>query len=106
GPGGDRGVRLFVHRDPLPRLRDRDRVERHLPRPLALDPDPPMSTGTSEPRSPDGAPVIELTGVTMRFRQQQVLRDVNVTIRRGETVAVIGESGCGKTVMLKLMIAL
>ncbi|MCA1686122.1 MAG: ATP-binding cassette domain-containing protein [Planctomycetia bacterium] len=59
-----------------------------------------MSTG--EP----GTPVIELTGVSMRFRQQSVLREINLTIRRGETVAIIGESGCGKTVMLKLMIAL
>jgi phospholipid/cholesterol/gamma-HCH transport system ATP-binding protein len=57
-----------------------------------------MSTGT--------AAVIELTDMSMRFRQNAVLRDINLTIRRGETVAIIGESGCGKTVMLKLMIAL
>lgn len=55
---------------------------------------------------PAGEPVIELSGLSMRFRQQSVLRNIDVTIRRGETVAVIGESGCGKTVMLKLMIAL
>jgi phospholipid/cholesterol/gamma-HCH transport system ATP-binding protein len=53
-----------------------------------------------------GEPVIEMSDVSMRFRNQQVLRDINLTIRRGETVAVIGESGCGKTVMLKLMIGL
>jgi len=66
-----------------------------------------MSTGTSPPPQANaGAPVIELIGLSMRFRQQQVLRDIDLTIHRGETVAVIGESGCGKTVMLKLMIAL
>jgi phospholipid/cholesterol/gamma-HCH transport system ATP-binding protein len=53
-----------------------------------------------------GKPVIKLNGVSMRFRQQSVLRDINLTIRRSETVAIIGESGCGKTVMLKLMIGL
>ena len=53
-----------------------------------------------------GAPVIELLEISMRFRQQDVLRKINLTIYRGETVAIIGESGCGKTVMLKLMIAL
>jgi phospholipid/cholesterol/gamma-HCH transport system ATP-binding protein len=52
------------------------------------------------------APIIELDGVTMRFRQQAVLRDLSLRIARGETVCIIGESGCGKTVLLKLMIAL
>jgi phospholipid/cholesterol/gamma-HCH transport system ATP-binding protein len=51
-------------------------------------------------------PMIELVDLSMRFRQQTVLRNLNLQIRRGETVCVIGESGCGKTVLLKLMIAL
>lgn len=42
----------------------------------------------------------------MRFRQQTILRDINLSIDRGQTVCIIGESGCGKTVMLKLMIGL
>ena len=42
----------------------------------------------------------------MRFRQQAVLRDIDLGIRRGQTVCIIGESGCGKTVMLKLIIGL
>ena len=42
----------------------------------------------------------------MRFRYQQVLRNIDLTIHRGETVCIIGESGCGKTVMLKLLIGL
>ena len=53
-----------------------------------------------------GAPVLEMTGLTMRFRQQVVLRDISLAVARGETVAVIGESGCGKTVLLKLLIGL
>ena len=51
-------------------------------------------------------PVVEIRGVTMRFRQQTILRDINLRIERGQTVCIIGESGCGKTVMLKLMIGL
>ena len=35
-----------------------------------------------------------------------MLRDINLAVRRGETVCIIGESGCGKTVMLKLIIGL
>ncbi len=53
-----------------------------------------------------GGPVVELLDLSMRFRQQAVLRDINIRITRGETLCVIGESGCGKTVLLKLMIAL
>jgi len=42
----------------------------------------------------------------MQFRQHMVLRDLHLEIPRGQTLAVIGESGCGKTVLLKLMIGL
>ncbi len=51
-------------------------------------------------------PIIELEGVTMRFRQQTILRDIDLKIERGQSLCIIGESGCGKTVMLKLMIGL
>ena len=50
--------------------------------------------------------LIALRSVSMQFRYQGVLRDIDLTIRRGQTVCIIGESGCGKTVMLKLMIGL
>ncbi len=50
--------------------------------------------------------VIELRDLSMRFRTQSVLHAINLTIHRGETVCIIGESGCGKTVLLKLIIGL
>jgi phospholipid/cholesterol/gamma-HCH transport system ATP-binding protein len=53
-----------------------------------------------------GDNLIEVRQVSMRFRYQHVLRDIDLTIHRGETVCIIGESGCGKTVMLKLLIGL
>ena len=40
------------------------------------------------------------------FGRQHVLRDINLTIPRGQTLAIIGESGCGKTVLLKTIIGL
>jgi phospholipid/cholesterol/gamma-HCH transport system ATP-binding protein len=54
--------------------------------------------------SPD--PVLRLDRVSMSFGPQPVLRDVTVSVNRGETVLVIGESGCGKTVLLKLIVGL
>jgi phospholipid/cholesterol/gamma-HCH transport system ATP-binding protein len=65
-----------------------------------------VGDGPHMPATDPHGPAIELRDVTMRFRQQTVLRDVSLAIDRGQTVAVIGESGCGKTVLLKLMIAL
>jgi phospholipid/cholesterol/gamma-HCH transport system ATP-binding protein len=50
--------------------------------------------------------LIALRSLSMQFRYQSVLRDIGLTIRRGQTVCIIGESGCGKTVMLKLIIGL
>jgi phospholipid/cholesterol/gamma-HCH transport system ATP-binding protein len=50
--------------------------------------------------------VLALRSVGVRFGRQQVLRDINLEVPRGQTLAVIGESGCGKTVLLKTLIGL
>jgi phospholipid/cholesterol/gamma-HCH transport system ATP-binding protein len=52
------------------------------------------------------APLIELQNLNVRFGRQQVLRDISLSVPRGQTLAVIGESGCGKTVLLKTIIGL
>lgn len=51
-------------------------------------------------------PLIEFRQVGRRFGAQEVLREISFQIAPGESVAIIGESGCGKSVTLKLMIAL
>ena len=51
-------------------------------------------------------PFIEFRNLSVRFGRQQVLRGISLGIERGQTVAVIGESGCGKTVLLKTLIGL
>ncbi len=68
-----------------------------------------MNDRTGDGPAPDrsrSGPIVELQGVSMQFLQQEVLRDIDLKIDRGQTVCIIGESGCGKTVMLKLMIGL
>jgi phospholipid/cholesterol/gamma-HCH transport system ATP-binding protein len=42
----------------------------------------------------------------MHFGSHRVLQDITLDIHKGQTLAIVGESGCGKTVMLKLMIGL
>lgn len=50
--------------------------------------------------------IIRIRDVAVRFGRQQVLRGIDLDINRQQTVCVIGESGCGKTVLLKLIVGL
>jgi phospholipid/cholesterol/gamma-HCH transport system ATP-binding protein len=63
-------------------------------------------TETESQTSRNGEPLLELRDLQIRFGRNAILRDINLKIQRGETMAIIGESGCGKTVLLKLMIGL
>jgi phospholipid/cholesterol/gamma-HCH transport system ATP-binding protein len=49
---------------------------------------------------------VALDRVTKNFGDKQVLRDVTLSVGRGETMCVVGRSGTGKSVTLKLIIAL
>lgn len=51
-------------------------------------------------------PLLAVRRLSVEFGRQQVLRDVELTVPRGQTLAIIGESGCGKTVLLKTLIGL
>lgn len=53
-----------------------------------------------------GRPIIELRGISRSFGRQEVLRNISLDIRAGETVCLIGESGCGKSVTMKIMASL
>jgi len=50
--------------------------------------------------------MIEIIDVHKEFRGQKVLKGVNLTIQTGETMVIIGRSGCGKSVLLKHIIGL
>ncbi|MDR2999985.1 MAG: ABC transporter ATP-binding protein [Fibromonadaceae bacterium] len=50
--------------------------------------------------------IIKLRNLRKAFGKQVVLSDVNLDIRRGETIVIIGQSGGGKSVILKHMIGL
>ena len=66
-----------------------------------------MGTGpTPIPNAPptdvaDDVPVIELRGVYKRFGRLEVLRGIDLKVNAGQTTVVIGESGAGKSVILK-----
>ncbi len=52
------------------------------------------------------APLVHLAGLCVDFGDLNVLRGIDLAVPRGQTLAIIGESGCGKTVLLKIMIGL
>jgi ABC-type transporter Mla maintaining outer membrane lipid asymmetry ATPase subunit MlaF len=51
-------------------------------------------------------PVIELQDVSLAFGDKQVLNHLNLRITAGETTVIVGRSGSGKSVLLKLMMGL
>jgi phospholipid/cholesterol/gamma-HCH transport system ATP-binding protein len=59
-----------------------------------------------DPPSPDGESVISLRGVTKRFGNHTVLKNITFDVPRGKTSAVLGPSGTGKSVLLKNIIGL
>src|SRR5262249_41195896 len=57
------------------------------------------------PLDPD-KPVIELIDVSLAFADKQVLRGLNLQVVPGKTTVIVGRSGSGKSVLLKLMMGL
>jgi phospholipid/cholesterol/gamma-HCH transport system ATP-binding protein len=52
------------------------------------------------------APVLAVEDLHKSFGSQKVLNGISLTVRRGETLAVLGRSGTGKSVLLRLVIGL
>ncbi len=103
------GIRYDLKTDrsrPLPVLA---RTDEDLPgsEPLALVVD---SEPWSRPAPPSGEVVLEMRAVGRGFRLAgllrskpvPVLRSVDLTVRAGECVAIVGESGVGKSTLLKI----
>jgi len=59
-----------------------------------------------EGQTTDSAPAVSVHDVHKSFGSQTVLDGVSLTVSRGETLAVLGRSGTGKSVLLRLIIGL
>lgn len=50
--------------------------------------------------------IIQVKNLTVRFGERTVLDQLSFDVKRGEVFVILGESGCGKTVLLKHLIGL
>ena len=67
---------------------------------------PVTASGRPPPPGPGQDPLISYRGVYKAFGEQVIYRDLNLDVRKGETTAIIGPSGVGKSVMIKMLIGL
>jgi len=67
---------------------------------------PGAPSSPAAPAAPAKEIVIEVRNLTSKYGDQIVLKDVSMTVRRGEVMVILGGSGCGKSTLLKHLIGL
>ncbi|WP_327189118.1 ABC transporter ATP-binding protein [Streptomyces xinghaiensis] len=88
GPLRERLAGLTPHPDPVPAAR-------------------PAATGAAaEAAAPDAVPAAELSRLSVRRGRTEVLRRIGLTVRPGETVALMGRNGAGKSTLLNTLAGL
>ena len=55
------------------------------------------------PPVPAGAPVLEVRGVTKRYGALAVLRGIDLVLRQGEVLGLVGDNGAGKSTLVKIL---
>lgn len=61
---------------------------------------------TGNDNKQNGTVVVEMEHLRKSFGNNHVLRDINLVIRKGETLAILGQSGTGKSVLIKCIVGL
>src|SRR5204863_4550631 len=72
---------------------------------IEAPPSPEIST-KSDVAAANSAPMIAVRSLTKKIGEQEILRGVELEVATGETLAIIGRSGGGKSVLLKHLVGL
>ena len=64
-----------------------------------------FARGPAQKPHPEATPVVQVEGVSLAF-DEPILEDVSFQANEGETIVVVGESGTGKSTILKLLLRL
>jgi phospholipid/cholesterol/gamma-HCH transport system ATP-binding protein len=79
---------------------------------MSFSPNSPSSSGVEPGTGPvlvapaKGLPLIVYRGVAKYFDERMVLEGINLEVKSGETVVILGRSGSGKTVMTSMLVGL
>jgi polar amino acid transport system ATP-binding protein len=67
--------------------------------PTAAEALPPSATAAAAPAP--GAPIVDIHGLRKSYGANEVLKGIDIQVRRGEVIAIIGKSGSGKSTLLR-----
>src|SRR5215212_5063032 len=72
------------------------------------DTEPVQTALNSQPDTLNSAapPMIEVRGLVKTIGRQEILRGIDLSVAKGETLVIVGRSGGGKSVLLKHLIGL
>jgi phospholipid/cholesterol/gamma-HCH transport system ATP-binding protein len=62
-----------------------------------------FSQPSSVPTQPAADNLVEIANVNFAYDRRPILKGIDLTIRRGQVVAIMGLSGCGKTTLLRMI---
>ena len=82
------------------RQKEADRIKAQL---VAPDSEVETMRIRFEPKFESGNDVLICRNIEKAFGEKQLFTDVNIHIRKGERVFILGENGCGKTTLFKIL---
>ena len=80
------------------RIKELEKIER-----IEIPPEEKTIHFTFPQPNPSGRTVVECAGVAKSYGPKEVFRNVDLTIQRGDRIALVGVNGAGKSTLIKLL---